>query len=330
MKQTILITGANGYLGGNLTRHFTGIPGYEVRAGARRACALMPPTAGFVQLDLLDTASLELACVGVDAVVHLAATNEIESQADPVRATELNVAGTIRLLEAARRQGVKQFLYFSTAHVYGSPLQGTIDEGTLPRPTHPYSITHRAAEDFVLAERGRLAGTVVRLSNAVGAPANVNIRRWTLIGNDLCRQAVTTGKMVLHSSGIQVRNMVAMSDVARAAQHLLDLPVDATSQRIFNLGGPDSISMIDFARLAGRVCAETLGFEPTIDRPEPSSRESSPTLDFRSTALAATGFQWHGSIADELTATLRFCYDTFGTHAPPSGPNVSALTERHA
>ena len=68
----------------------------------------------------------------------------------------------------------------------------------LPLPDIPYAITHRAAEDFTLmfASRGKLDARVVRLSNAFGAPAHGSVDRWTLLVNDLCRQAVETKKLV--------------------------------------------------------------------------------------------------------------------------------------
>ena len=117
----------------------------------------------------------------MDAIVHLAAMNEMDCARDPAAALEVNTALTLRLLNAAVAAGVRRFVYLSTAHVYGAPLRGHIDERALPRPVHPYAITHRAAEDFVLAafDAGRIEGVVLRLSNGVGAPAHAAVDRWT-------------------------------------------------------------------------------------------------------------------------------------------------------
>jgi len=73
----------------------------------------------------------------------------------------------------------------------------------VPRPVHPYAITHHAAEDFVLAahDEKRLMGYVIRLSNGFGAPAHAGVDRWTLLVNDLCRQAVQTRQLILRSAG---------------------------------------------------------------------------------------------------------------------------------
>ena len=117
--------------------------------------------------------------------------NELDSVKYIQKAISFNIGETVRLLEAAQRSGVRKFIYFSTAHVYGAPLIGDIHEDCVCRPIHPYSITHKSAEDFVLAARGRtdINAVVIRLSNSFGAPAYDTSNRWTLLVNDLCKQA---------------------------------------------------------------------------------------------------------------------------------------------
>lgn len=300
----ILVTGAGGYLGGRLVAHLR-------QAG--RSLRLVSRTAGAgtgeitMSGDLLDPAFARRALEGVTAVVHLAAPNEIESEADPRKAIEVTIGGTLVLLQAARAAGVGRFVYLSTAHVYGV-LAGTIHEGSLPRPTHPYAITHRAAEDFVLAaSRGGPTGVVIRLSNAVGAPAHMNVNRWTLLANDLCRQAVTTGKLVLKSAGLQWRDFVAMSDVCRAIEHLLDLPADRLEDGLFNVGSGDALRVIDLAELIRDRAAALMGTSPEIIRPAPRDGESHPALTYSVDKLWATGFKFAGDLAEEIDATLRLC-----------------------
>lgn len=71
---------------------------------------------------------LEQICVGVDAVMHMARMNTQDCAADPVAALDFNALATARLLRAAVRQGVKRFIYISTADVNGNPLNGVITE----------------------------------------------------------------------------------------------------------------------------------------------------------------------------------------------------------
>jgi UDP-glucose 4-epimerase len=317
VSDTVLITGGLGYLGGRIVQKLTGDPNYSLRLGTRRSSAVRPKwleEGNLVQMDLKSGDNLDAACKGARWVIHLAALNEVESEADPEEALLVNSMGTLKLLRAAERAGVERFIYFSTAHIYGSPLVGGINEETLPRPIHPYAITHKVAEDFVLSsnDQKKLTGIVLRLSNGLGAPTDAQVNRWMLVGNDLCRQAVTGGKLVLKSSGMQKRDFIALSDVGRATIHFLHLPISQCDNGIFNLGGENSLRIID---LAGRIkarCKAVLKFTPPIIRPEPHSMGVSEDLDYRIDKLKNTGFSLKSNLDEEIDMTLRLCQKAFG------------------
>lgn len=317
MMDTVLITGGSGYIGGRLVQALVEEPRFHLRLGARQPSAIRPMWPEAVEiapLDLLSADDLNAACRGVRFVIHLAALNEIDSLAYPEAALTVNGLGSLKLLEAAKRAGVERFIYFSTAHVYGAPLTGIITEKCLPRPNHPYAITHRVAEDFALAahDQKTIQGIVLRLSNGFGAPATVSANRWTLIVNDLCRQAMTTGKLVLKSSGLQWRDFITLSDVARAVQHLLNLPASACQDGLFNLGGECSLRIIDLAQRIANRASKILGFTPSIHRPEPGPAETFQPLEYKIDKFKATGFTLSRNIDEEIDATLHFCKEVFG------------------
>ena len=110
--------------------------------------------------------------------------------------------------------------------------------------------------------KGEFLGIIMRLSNSIGAPINTKVDRWSLIGNDLCRQAITTGEIRLKTSGIQERDFIALSEVARAVSHMIEVPDSAMGEGIFNLGGERAISIIQLATIIQERCQETLGFIP--------------------------------------------------------------------
>lgn len=316
MRRVVLISGSLGYLGGRIAQVLARDPKLELRLGTRRPTLSRPDwldTGEPIRMELMEAESLAAACAGVDCVVHLAAMNEIDSALDPERALLVNGLGTLRLLRAAEHAGVERFVYLSTAHVYGAPLVGTITEESLPRPAHPYSITHRTAEDFVISahDRKALTGLVVRLSNGFGAPTHAEVDRWTLLVNDLCRQAVQSGKLLLRSSGLQQRDFVTLHDVGRGVRHLLDLPRAACGSAIFNLGGENPLRVIDLAQRIAARCTAVLGVTPPIERPEPSAGESTEYLDYRVDRLKETGFRLEGDFDAEIDATLLLCRDAF-------------------
>ncbi|MBC7952353.1 MAG: SDR family oxidoreductase [Rhodospirillaceae bacterium] len=305
---TILVTGGFGYVGGRLAARLLA-DGHHVRIATRRAAA--PAWAGDAELVTVDWRDgLGALCQGVDTVLHLAAMSEVDAVRDPVMALDINAVLTVRLLEAAMAAGVRRFVYFSTAHVYGAPLAGTITETTLPRPVHPYAITHRTAEDFVLAahDAKRIQGLVVRLSNVIGAPADNGAERWTLLVNDLCRTAVTNGRMVMRSSGMQHRDFVPQADVEAAIVHLL--ATDDWGDGLFNLGLGRSMTVRHMAELvASRAAA--LGITVPLDCPPPALGENAVPLDYRIDKLRATGFAPRGDIMAAVDETLVFCRDHF-------------------
>ena len=315
----VLVTGAYGYLGGRIAQALAREPGTAdgLLLGTRSTPSAAPawlPLAQPRMLDWQSPAALQQACAGVHAIVHLAAMNEIDAVRDPVGALDINTTCTLRLLEAAVAAGVQRFVYMSTAHVYGAPLRGTIDERTLPRPVHPYAITHKASEDFLLAasDAGRIEGVVLRLSNGFGAPAHPQVNRWTLLVNDLCRQAAAEGSLTLASSGMRRRDFITLEDVSRAVRHALALPSTELGDGLFNLGGDAAMRVIDMAQLVAARCAVVLGTPIAVKSAAPRADERSDDLIYASGKLQATGFRLLRNHAAEIDATLRICVAAFG------------------
>lgn len=312
----VLLTGGFGYLGGRIARHLLA-QGRTVRITTRRGPDSWPDwarDAEVVRLDPSDDAALLKACEGVAALVHLSAMNEVDCTTDPVGALQANGVDTVRLLQAALKAGVGRFLYFSTARVYGEPLVGRIEEGMICRPVHPYGISHKVAEDYILAEhgKGRIEAACLRLSNALGAPADPLINRWTLVANDLCRQAASSGRMVLKSSGLALRDFIPLGEVARGVGHLLEVERAALGDGVFNLGVGHSSSIRDLADLIRNRAEAVLGARPVLERPEPAPGEVADPLDFRVDRLAAAGFAASRDLSAEIDQTLLLCRKAFG------------------
>lgn len=218
-------------------------------------------------------------------------------------------AAEVELPSAAVEQGIKQFIYLSTAHVYSSPLEGLITEDTSPTSLPPCATSHRAGEDMVRAarHRGEIDGIVLRLSNVYGAPAHKDVNCWQLLVNDLCRQAVTTKRMVMRSSGPQRRDFIPIENVCYAIDHLLHLSGDGISNDVFNVGGGWSPTVWEVACLVRDCCLEVIGLLPEIIRERPQSGESSNELDYRCDILHQSGFHHVPNKAREIDQVLKFC-----------------------
>ena len=325
MSDIVLITGGLGYVGGRLAEHFLTRTGFRVRLGTRNPGQKTPPELAGCELahfDLESPASLDAACNQVRFIIHLAALNENDSAKYPDRALEVNAGGTLKLVQSAIRAKVERVLYFSTAHIYGAPLLGEISEQVIPRPVHPYAYTHKAAEDIVLAagQEKKFTAIVFRLANGFGPPIRAGVDRWTLLVNDLSRQAATQRQMVLKTAGLQPRNFITLDDVSRAAAHFLGLTEASLGDGIFNIGGRGSLTILEMTeRLAGR-CEKVLGFRPPIQRPAPVGPGEKQTLHYSIAKAQAAGFPPADEFDLALDGTLKFCWQAF---APPGSASVS-------
>jgi UDP-glucose 4-epimerase len=312
----ILITGGMGYVGGRLAQHLEKDDANSVVITTRKTAEkpLWLLNSSVMQVgDWRSDEALRAICEGVDVVIHLAGMNATASSADPVGAMDFNGVATARLLRAAIAENVKRIVYFSTAHVYMSPLKGSISESTCPVSKHPYATSHRAAEDVVLYahQQKQIDGIVIRLSNAFGAPAHAKADCWSLFVNDLCRQAVTQQKMSLVSSGVQRRDFITMEDVCAATAHLLEFDIVQNNNPIFNVGGKWSPTLWEMALQIQSRCTEVLGFTPELSRNSEKKDEKPADLDYFINALQETGFSPAQRTNIELDGLLMYCKTVF-------------------
>lgn len=302
-------------VGGRVALHLQQA-GHQVILGSRNERGLPDwlPQAKTVQTNWNDTRALEEICNGVDVVIQAAGMNAQDCAADPVAALEFNGLATAHLVAAASRAEVKRFIYLSTAHVYASPLTGSITEDTCPRNLNIYATSHLAGENAVLSasQRGQIEGVVLRLSNAFGAPVHKDVNCWMLLVNDLCRQAVVERCLTLRSTGMQRRDFVTLQDLGRVLSHVIDLTKEQVGDGVFNIGGAWTPRIIEMVELIQARCLSVLGFTPDIIRPELVDREVTLDLDFRIDRLLSSGFELSGNAEAEIDATLLFCREAFG------------------
>ena len=303
----ILIAGGFGYVGGRLAQHLHS-SGHEIILGTRRD-KRQPKwlhSARVAKMNWEDVSSLSRLCGNVDIVIHAAGMNAQECVKDPLAAVAFKGEGTERLAKAASRANVKKFFYVSTAHVYGAPLQGIIDEKSEPKNSHPYATSHLAGEDALLrfTHKENMVGIVMRLSNAVGAPAHKDADCWRLLVNDLCRQAVKAKSMTLRTSGLQQRDFITLSDVAEAVSHFIALQ---NVEGIFNIGSGEAYRLISMAELIRERCMHLFNFEPQLIESVQTEHKKAPNLNYRIDRLLQTGFSFSGNLAEEIDRTLLMC-----------------------
>lgn len=258
----LLITGAAGFIGSHVARHFSRCyPQYRIilldaltYAGniANLADVLKLPQVRFVAGDITDLPLLRelFAQEQIDGVVHLAAESHVDrSISDPLLFVKTNVLGTLSLLEAARsywqEKAIKgRFYHVSTDEVYGAlPLEGGIfTEETRYAPHSPYSASKGSSDHFVRAYHDTYGLDVVlsNCSNNYG-PYQFPEKLLPLFINNI-RQKLP---LPVYGKGLNVRDWLYVEDHARA----IDLVFHkGRSGETYNIGGSNEWSNIDLIK----------------------------------------------------------------------------------
>ncbi len=260
----VLITGASGFLGSRIARRFAAA-GHTVLATSRRVTPQLEQELGLpVQpLDLLAAAPLVLPA-DLDLVVHTATANDIVSR-DAVAGLQLGVVGTQRLLDAAVQASVPRLLFFSTLQVYGTELEGEIDEQTPVNCQTAYGLNHWLGEQLcaLAVQRHGLAICAVRPANVYGVPDSALTDRGTLVPQCFVQEALEHNRIELRSSGLQPRNFVSTDAVAERCLSLAEQQPPGMSRALVCSGYTPTIRRV--AELVRERCEHLLGRRPALE-----------------------------------------------------------------
>jgi UDP-glucose 4-epimerase len=203
----------------------------------------------FCQESILDLVALCKALDQVDAVMHLAAVADVkEVLEDPLYAEEINVRGTINVLEAMRRTAVKRLVYGSTIWVYDGADAGVVDETSpLHAPAHFYTATKLAGEYYCRAYSNLygLETTILRYGIPYGPRSRAGAVIPTLVQKSLKGEALT-----IAGDGSQFRKFVFVEDLAVGTALALR-PV--AKNKTYNLDGEEKISIREVAEAIQRI-----------------------------------------------------------------------------
>jgi len=244
-----LLTGGAGFIGSNLADLLLA-DGHDVTvlddlsSGYRENLNGRAP---FILGDISRPGVVYDVSEGVDVIFHLAASvGNTRSINDPIRDAEVNLTGTLRVLEAARAHKIKRVVFSSSAGIFGEPETLPVTECHPVQPDSPYGASKLAAEKACLAYNKLygMSNVCLRYFNVYGVR-----QRYDAYGNVIAifAERMLHGQdIIIFDDGKQTRDFVNVHDIARA-NYAAALSSDAKGA--FNLGSGTRISVNDLAAM---------------------------------------------------------------------------------
>lgn len=250
-----LITGAAGFLGSALANRLTAagdvvIGVDDLSAGDQKN---LSPSVQFVRGDVNDRPTLWSLLQEVDCVYHLAAKVSVqESVLYPREYNNVNVGGTVTLMEAMRDVGVRRVVFISSGTVYGNQPVQPVKETVIVNPRVPYAVSKLAAEYYVktIGSLWGIETVCLRVFNAYGPGQRIPPVHTPVIPGFL-HQAWENGTIVIHGDGNQTRDYVYVDDVVNAMLAAANAP--DVNKLTINVGSGTETSVRDLARMAIEV-----------------------------------------------------------------------------
>jgi UDP-glucuronate 4-epimerase len=281
MSRTILVTGAAGFIGSHVAvallkrgERVIGLdnlnPYYDParkRANLREIAAETDDASfELVEGDLRDHGLLArlFGEQRIDAVVHLAAMAGVRaSVADPVTYYDVNLGGTLGLLEAARAQGCRRFVFASTSSVYGATERLPFrEDDPADRPLAPYPASKRSAEllGHAYHHLHGLSFVALRFFTVYGPRGRPDMLTYRLI------DAMRTGvPLELYAGGRMTRDWTFVSDTVKGVVAAVDAEL---GYEVINLGRGEPVLVSRFIAEFERVTGRTV---PFVEAPKPEA-----------------------------------------------------------
>jgi nucleoside-diphosphate-sugar epimerase len=297
-----LVTGGAGFIGSNLVSHLVR-EGHDVTvldnllSGYREN---LDPNARFIEGDVRDAAVVARAMDRVETVFHLAASvGNKRSIDEPLIDADINVMGTLRVLEAARRAGVRKIVTSSSAGIFGELKTLPIREDHPVEPDSPYGATKLAKEKLCLvyAKLYAIDAVCLRYFNVYGPN-----QRFDAYGNVIpifVFQMLRGEPLTIFGDGEQTRDFVNVHDVVQANVRAASVPGLSGA---FNIG---SGTRITINHLMQELISAS-GLNPTVRHGPPRPGDVRDSLADISAARSAFGFEPKVTMEDGLPEYLEW------------------------
>jgi UDP-glucose 4-epimerase len=247
---THLVTGGAGFIGSHIATALVE-RGDRVRVlddlstGFRHNLAHLADNVELIEGDVADLATVAAAVEGVECVFHQAALGSVPRSVErPLDTHAACVTGTVNLLDAARRAGVRRVVYAASSSAYGNQPFSTKRESDLPSPLSPYAAAKLAGEFYcrAFANTYGIETVAIRYFNVFGPRQNPASEYSAVIPKFIA--ALLSGQQpIIYGDGGQTRDFTFVENVVHA--NLLAAKAEGVSGMTFNVAAGRSVSLLE-------------------------------------------------------------------------------------
>jgi UDP-glucose 4-epimerase len=282
---TILVTGGAGYIGSHMVHEFVdaGEPAVVLDNLSNGFRFLIPASVPFVSGSTGDQTLVNdvIARHGVTAIIHFAASAVVpESVAEPLNYYGNNTINTWALLDTAIKSGVRQFIFSSTAAVYGAPEENPIRENSPTIPVSPYG-TSKLMSEMMLHDTAKAYGlrfVILRYFNVAGADPKMRTGQATPTATHLikvaCEAAIgkrpkleVFGTDYPTADGTCIRDYIHVGDLVQAHSSALAYLRSGGANATFNCGYGRGASVFEVVDAVRRASGRDFPVEVSRRRP---------------------------------------------------------------
>ncbi len=274
-----LITGGAGFIGSNLAEGILRRGDYirvidNLSSGKKEN--LQGLDIDFIEGDIRDIQVVEEAVADIDYVLHHAAVSSVKlSVENPYHVTDVNIMGSLRLLEASQRAGVKAFFFASSAAVYGDSPGQPKKETDREKPLSPYAVSKKSVEDLCyhyFRYKG-LPTRVFRYFNIFG-PKQDPKSEYSAVIPRFIDKAIKGENPIVYGDGLQTRDFLYVGNILDAVYASLDYDGFFLS----NLASGRSINLLELIAILSQISGKSLA--PNFMEQRPADiRHSSASID---------------------------------------------------